>query len=78
LNLDAEVQVKIYTLSGRLIQVLEMPQAQSGFNALSWDGRDRDGDRVANGVYLYKVIAIHRRNDEILRAEKIEKLVVQR
>jgi flagellar hook assembly protein FlgD len=55
-----------------------MPNAQSGFNALSWDGRDRDGDELANGVYLYKVIATQRRNDEMLRAEKIEKLVVQR
>ena len=23
---------------------------------IPWDGRDRDGDVIANGVYLYKLI----------------------
>jgi hypothetical protein len=78
LNLEAEVQVKIYTLSGRLIQILELPQARSGFNVLKWDGRDRDGDELANGVYLYKVIATQLQNGELLRTEEIGKLVVQR
>ena len=26
------------------------------FNKIYWDGRDEDGDIIANGVYLYKVI----------------------
>ena len=28
------------------------------FNKIYWDGRDEDGDELANGVYLYKVIMI--------------------
>jgi len=26
-----------------------------GWNTLRWNGRDEDGDRVATGVYLYRV-----------------------
>jgi hypothetical protein len=26
-----------------------------GWNTLRWNGRDADGDRVATGVYLYRV-----------------------
>jgi len=26
------------------------------FVTVHWDGRDEDGDLVANGVYIYKVI----------------------
>ena len=26
------------------------------FNMIYWDGRDQDGDLLANGTYLYKVI----------------------
>jgi len=26
------------------------------FNKIYWNGRDEDGDVLANGVYLYKVI----------------------
>jgi len=25
-------------------------------DSIYWDGRDEDGDTIANGVYLYKVI----------------------
>jgi flagellar hook assembly protein FlgD len=78
LNLEADVRVKIYTLAGRLIRTLDLSNAQSGFNMLPWDGRDEDGDELANGVYIYKVIATQRQSSEVLRAEEIGKLVVQR
>jgi Peptidase family C25/FlgD Ig-like domain len=68
-----DVTIKIYTVTGRLIQQLETV-AQPGFNRLYWDGRDRDGDKLANGVYLYKIIV----NDGQRKIEKIEKLAVLR
>ncbi|MFA6439671.1 MAG: C25 family cysteine peptidase [Bacteriovoracaceae bacterium] len=51
-----EVNIKIYTIAGRLIQDIETPGAIVGFNKIQWDGRDKDGDEIGNGVYLYKVI----------------------
>jgi len=78
LNFDnTEVRVKIFTLSGRLIRTLE-GVGNSRFNQIDWDGRDEDGDQLANGVYLYKIIATQRLVGEILRDEEIGKLVVQR
>jgi len=74
---DTEVRVKIFTLAGRLIRTLESVGVR-GFNQIDWDGRDEDGDSLANGVYLYKIIATQNLGGEALRAEKIEKLVVQR
>ncbi|HPN34630.1 MAG TPA: C25 family cysteine peptidase [bacterium] len=53
----AKVSVRIYTVSGRMIRELENGDTAAGFAAILWDGRDADGDRPANGVYLYKVIA---------------------
>jgi hypothetical protein len=74
---DAEVRIKIFTLSGRLIRTLESA-GFDGFNQVEWDGRDADGDQLANGVYLYKIIATQRLGDEVRRAEAIDKTVVQR
>ncbi len=53
-----ELKIKIFTVSGRLIKELSVPQSNLNydFNRIEWDGRDEDGDLVANGVYLYKVI----------------------
>jgi hypothetical protein len=57
LNRAALVSVRIFTIAGRLVRVL--PPAPCGFdyNQLEWDGLDKDGQPLANGVYLYKLDA---------------------
>ena len=47
--------VKIYTVAGRLIKEINA-NANIGYNSISWDGKDNDGDYIANGVYLYKFV----------------------
>ena len=46
--------IKIYTIAGRLIREIEIP-VNIGFNTITWDGKDSDGDLIANGTYLYKL-----------------------
>jgi hypothetical protein len=58
------VHIKIYTVAGRLIQDLDFSsKVHIGINGYSsssdnlyWNGRDRDGDEIANGVYFYRVV----------------------
>ncbi|HXX62349.1 MAG TPA: interleukin-like EMT inducer domain-containing protein, partial [Bacteroidota bacterium] len=52
-----ELIVRIYTVAGRKIREIVAPPGSLaiGFNKLYWDGRDADGDQVANGNYLYMV-----------------------
>lgn len=56
-----ELRIKVFTVAGRLIREIDVPPTllQIGFNQLKWDGRDQDGDEIANGVYFYKVISKH-------------------
>jgi hypothetical protein len=49
-----EMTVKIYSLSGRLIREFTEP-APVGFMMMSWDGLDKDGEEIANGVYYCKI-----------------------
>jgi hypothetical protein len=71
-----EIEIKIYTITGRLIKTLNnLSPPDNGFNYdYPWDGRDDDGDIVANGVYIYKLI-IRNENEQ---QEVIEKMVVLR
>ncbi|HOJ18069.1 MAG TPA: C25 family cysteine peptidase [Ignavibacteriaceae bacterium] len=57
-QIPEELSIKIYTIAGRLIKDMKIPPSdlRIGFNSIPWDGRDEDGDIIANGVYLYKVI----------------------
>ena len=41
--------------SGRLIRTLRQPIPTVDLNRIPWDGRDEDGDHVANGVYFYRL-----------------------
>ena len=51
-----DVEVKIYTLAGRAIKTIQAVTSGESFVRIPWDGRDRDGDILANGVYFYKLI----------------------
>ncbi|MBN1756183.1 hypothetical protein JW877_08240 [bacterium] len=51
-----DVTIKIYTESGRLIKTIKHASANFGYNYEPWDGRDDDGDQIANGTYIYKII----------------------
>jgi hypothetical protein len=48
----ARIRLEIFTLSGKRVRVLEDTE-DAGEAWLLWDGRDRIGEEIANGTYLY-------------------------
>jgi hypothetical protein len=57
LSRPADVRVRVYSLAGRLVRDLGFRPGDFGYNEIAWDGRDRDGNAPANGVYLFAVTA---------------------
>ena len=47
--------VRVWTVGGRLVAEVPCGLAGEGQEIVAWDGRDREGDRLANGTYLYRV-----------------------
>lgn len=39
-----------------MIKEIEQSNINDRFVVIDWDGRDEDGDQLANGTYLYKLI----------------------
>jgi len=59
---DANVKLQIYDVSGRLIRTLDLGYRPAGYNvdratAAYWDGCGYSGERVASGIYLYRLTA---------------------
>lgn len=53
------VTVKIYNRAGMLVrEVISGERLNAGTNLVHWDGRDRTGDLVEDGVYLVTVEAL--------------------
>jgi hypothetical protein len=72
---DLQVRVQVFTITGRVIKLIQKTINTSGnrSNDLEWDGRDEYGDKVGRGVYLYKLSVTAPGK---LKKEKIEKLVI--
>jgi hypothetical protein len=69
------VQVQIFTVSGKLIKTIEQFVRTEGFlsESIHWDGLDDYGDKIGKGVYIYRLKAIDSNGN---KANMIEKLVV--
>jgi hypothetical protein len=76
---DCNVTIKIYTVAGRLLYKFdETFLAANQLAQFEWDGRDEDGDVLANGVYFYKVIAKANIDGKTKTKEAVQKLVIMR
>ncbi len=72
---NISVMIQIFTVSGKMIKTLQTDIFADGnhFDQLNWDAKDEFGDRLAKGVYIYKLKLKSPGNKAV---EKIEKLVI--
>lgn len=54
---DTDVNVAIYDVAGRRVRTLMSGTLTRGIHEIAWDGLDRSGAKVSNGVYFYRVKA---------------------
>ncbi len=52
---SGHVTIKIYDITGRLVNVLYNNTQQAGTHSLAWNGTDLNGHLVAAGIYLYQI-----------------------
>ena len=53
-----EMKINVYTIDGRIVKKFDIVSSELNlnFNKIFWNLRDEDGDKLANGVYLYKIM----------------------
>lgn len=74
---ELEILIDIYNMSGQVVKTIELVVLDDGFriDGISWDGRDDYGQKIANGVYLYK-IKVFANQLGIKKESNFEKLVI--
>lgn len=72
---DLKVKVEIFTLTGRIINVIQKTINTQGNRSIDvqWDGRDEFGEKVGRGVYLYRLSVT---TSGLKTKSKIEKLAI--
>ena len=52
-----DLLVRVYTVAGHLIYEHSERDLNPGYHQIPWDGRDAEGQKIANGIYIYKLLA---------------------
>ena len=75
-NEALEVQVQVFTISGKLIKTINQNIITTGnlSRSISWNGLDDFGNKIGKGVYVYKLKV--KSTISNLTSEKFEKLVI--
>ncbi len=75
-NEALEVQIQIFTISGKLIKTINQNILTNGTlsRTISWNGLDDFGNKIGKGVYIYKLQV--KTVSSGIKAEKYEKLVI--
>jgi hypothetical protein len=52
-----DIILSVYDISGRHVKTLVDDIKYPGLHSVVWDGSDKNGNNVANGLYIYKLIS---------------------
>ncbi len=74
LSSSALVNLKVFTIAGRLVKTIDDFYCRAGYNQKFWDGLDDSGQPLANGVYLVRAYC----EKANARTEVIEKFIIAR
>lgn len=75
-NESLEVQVQIFTISGKLVKTINQLVQTTGnlSRSIAWNGLDDFGNKIGKGVYVYKLKV--KSTISNISSEKYEKLVI--
>ena len=54
---DESVRLQVFDMRGRLVKTLHDGALTAGYHTVMWDGTDDSGQRVASGVFLYRLVS---------------------
>ncbi len=57
----SHTSLKIYDVAGRLVRTLVDERRKAGYYLARWDGKDTVGEKVASGIYFYRLSASPKR-----------------
>jgi len=54
---ETRVKIVVFDILGREVKTLVDEDKKAGFHEITWDARNRNGVRVASGIYYYAISA---------------------
>jgi hypothetical protein len=64
LSRPADIEIKIFTVSGEKVLDKRAIKGNSGYNSFFWDGENNSAHAAANGIYIYRITAVTNENEK--------------
>ena len=55
MSYDDEAKISVYNINGELKHIIKYSGNNAGVHNISWDGTDKDGNKLPDGLYLIRV-----------------------
>jgi hypothetical protein len=52
-----DLMIRVFTVTGKLVYERVERGLQPGYQQVAWNGEDAEGQKLANGIYFYKLLA---------------------
>jgi len=52
---ESSVELKIYDMMGSEIRTFNLTAQPSGYDEITWDGKNENGNPVSSGIYIYRI-----------------------
>lgn len=52
---SSQVKIEVYNIAGQRVKTLVNGNMTAGFHKVTWNGSNNNGQKVANGVYMYRM-----------------------
>jgi flagellar hook assembly protein FlgD len=68
-----DVELRIFNISGQLVETLYARSDAQGLSIspLMWDGTDSGGNKLGNGVYIYRIYVTDEQGDLYVQTSKL-------
>ncbi|NOZ62496.1 MAG: T9SS type A sorting domain-containing protein [Calditrichaeota bacterium] len=77
LSRQANVKISVFDVSGKEVRVLVNEKTQPGYHHIEWDGRNNFGEKVASGVYFYRM-QINEANGKTAPFSDVKKMILMK
>lgn len=71
------VKVSILNSGGSVVRTMDLGGQNAGENQISWDGKDNNGNAVADGTYSFQVNALDAKGNTVTAASLVSGTVTQ-
>jgi flagellar hook assembly protein FlgD len=71
--MDLDITIEIFNMAGGKVKELKVSLSPIGYTStpIFWDGKDENGNKIRQGIYIYRILLRSLRGSVLSKAQKM-------